>query len=150
MTLRSWRGFRGWRPAGLRGVGREARETRGGGRIRLGRRRILDADQGQGVAAQDLLGLRKLRFASKLPRPLQIEDDRRVVEKTWAAVHLLCEFGLEAGIAQHSRAHHHDGEDCALHEIARHPKYATRPRRFETLWVNSKSRHPQPVLPRIA
>ena len=102
------------------------------------------------MAAQDLLGLGELRFASELRRPLQIEHDRRVLEETRAALHLLGEFGFEAGIAQHSGAHHHDGEDCALHEIARHPKYATRPRRFETLRVNPKSCPSQPVLPRVA
>ncbi len=80
------------------------------------------------MTAQDVLGLGELRFASELLNPFQIEHDRRVVEETWAALHLLGEFGFETGIAQHSGAHHHDGEDCALHEIARHPKYATSPR----------------------
>jgi hypothetical protein len=149
MALRSWCGFRGARPARLRGVGREARETRGSGGICLDRRSILNADQGQGVAAQDLSGLGELRFASELRRLFQVEHDRRVEEETRAAPHLLGEFGFETGIAQHSGTHHHDGEDCALHEIARHPKYATRPRRCETLRVNPKSCPPQPVLPRL-
>ncbi len=95
------------------------------------------------MAAQDLLGLGELRLASELPRPLQVEHDRRVLEKSRAALHLLGKFGFETGIAQHSGAHHHDGEDRALHEIARHSKYATRPRRFETLRVNPKSCPPQ-------
>ena len=140
-----WRGLRRARPAGLCGVGGEPRKTRGGSGICLSRRGILDANQGQGVAPQDLLGLGELRLASELSRPLQVEDDRRVMEETGTAPHLLGEFGFEAGIAQHSGAHHHDGEDCALHEIARHPKYATRPRPCGTLRVNPKSCPPQPA-----
>jgi hypothetical protein len=35
---------------------------------------------------------------------------------------LLGGSGVKGGIAQHLGAHHHDGEDRALHEIARHPK----------------------------
>ena len=56
---------------------------------------------------------------------LQVEHHRRVQEKSRTALDLLGELVLEGGIAQHARAHHHHGEDRALHQIARHPRTDT-------------------------
>ena len=88
----------------------------------LRRQRILHPDQGQGMAAQDILGLGELGSAGKLSGVLEVEHHRRVQKKPRTAPDLLGEVLLEGRIAQQSGAHHHDGEDRALHEIARHPR----------------------------
>ena len=82
-------GFRGARPAGLRRIGRKAREPRRGGGLQLRRRGILNADQGQGVAVQDLPGLDKFRLLREIFGPLQVEHHWRIQEKPRAALNLL-------------------------------------------------------------
>jgi hypothetical protein len=117
-------------PAWLRGIRGKAGEPGIGRRIELRRRRVLDADQTQRLAAQDLPRLGKLRRTSEFGGVLQVEHDRRVEKKPRTAPDLLGELELEGRIAQHARAHHHDGEDRALHEIARHPRTGPAPRSF--------------------
>src|SRR6516164_6728257 len=60
-------------PARLRRVRRKAREPGAGGGLELRRRRILHADQGQGVVVKQLLRLDKLRLVRELDRFLQVE-----------------------------------------------------------------------------
>src|SRR6516165_10975696 len=96
------------------------------------------------MAAQDPLGLAKFRRLREILGILEIEHDRRVQEKSRAALDLSGEFELKSGIAQHPRAHHHDGEDRALHETTRHvkrlPKFAWRFRRPADLDARDRAR----------
>ena len=77
------------------------------------------------MTAQDLSCLGELRFMGELGRCLQVEHHRCVEKKPRTASDLLGKLGLEGGISQHARAHHHDGEDRALHQITRHPRTDT-------------------------
>ncbi len=144
--LRSRRAGRGLfgrrRPARLCRIWRKAGEPGGGGGGGLRRRRVLHADQAQGVAAQDVAGLGKLRRLEKVGRVAQVEHDRRVQKKARAAPDLLRQLGLKGGVAQQPRAHHHDGKNRALNEIARHPRIDA-VRRPSWTGVNPKPGGPQ-------
>ncbi len=78
---------------------------------------------GYGGAAISLASANSAAAANS-PASLQIEHHRRVQKKPRAAADLLGEVLLEGRVSQQPGAHHHDGEDRALHEIARHPRTA--------------------------
>ena len=74
------------------------------------------------MAAQDVPRLDKFRLLREFRHALEVEHHRRITEKARAAPDLLGEVALERGVTQQPRADYHDGEDRALHEIARHPR----------------------------
>ena len=76
------------------------------------------------MAAQHLLGFGKLGCGRESAGVPEVEHHRRVQKKPRAAADLFGEVLLEGGVSQQPGAHHHDGKERALHEIARHPRTA--------------------------
>ncbi len=83
------------------------------------------------MPAQHVSGVEELLLGGEAVGAIQIEHDRRVVEKPRAALDLLCQLLLENRVAQHPCANHHHGEKRALNEIARHPKTGATGKMFD-------------------
>ena len=79
------------------------------------------------MATQHLPRRDEFQFVRKLCRSPQVENHRGIKKKARTSPYLLTELEFERRIAQSAGAHHHDGEERALHEITRHPKLLSAP-----------------------